>query len=590
MNRGRRNGILSALLALLLTSALLLPGIPAAYAVDASGSCGSDLTWTLSAGTLTITGSGDMTDFTESAPAPWYPYRWEILRLELPDGLTSIGELAFYGCESLVAVSVPDRVTSIGGYAFLECGSLELLSLGSRLESIGEYAFSQCEKLQAVSLPGSLRTIGTKAFYRCQSLPSITVPAGVTSIGMLAFGYCENLVSANIQADIRTVPEFLFYECSRLSSVTLPATVSGIGSYVFQGCNQLSTVHYKGSAQTPDQVIEAISKDVPEFSTGGTVTDNASGGITTTTTTTTTPSGETVREDITVSEGDSTTISAKTETKDGVSDTQFNITIRDDKDWSGAQWVIESELKKIDFTPPGSGGQDSATANIYITGDGKVDADFMESMEDKEISLKVTTQDGSVWRMDGTRLTAKTSSGYDLRYTLSAGDQSLCDMLDVNNAFYLAFQKTAQVEAEVMIRLGTLWANQKATLFQWLEGEVSVVQTVVVDNQGYAHFYLAAVSKDTDYAIGMDLVSEAANAIAPQELAENYGTLVNIEPISYKITGRTSSWGMGLGQVMGILAVVMVTVIVAVGAVMYAMNRQKLKRGYIPDWDDEDLE
>ena len=101
---------ISRLMALLLVFALMLCATPAVHAEGESGSCGSNLTWSLNGGTLVITGSGAMTDFPESTMAPWYPYREEILRLELPSGLTSIGNLAFYECKYLTAVVIPSSV------------------------------------------------------------------------------------------------------------------------------------------------------------------------------------------------------------------------------------------------------------------------------------------------------------------------------------------------------------------------------------------------------------------------------------------------------------------------------------------------
>ena len=96
------------LLVVLLAAVMAITSVPAAHAneeipetgeeasatANMSGSCGEGLTWSLNAGTLTITGSGAMTNYTEKNMAPWYHLRDEIIRLELPAGLTSIGALA----------------------------------------------------------------------------------------------------------------------------------------------------------------------------------------------------------------------------------------------------------------------------------------------------------------------------------------------------------------------------------------------------------------------------------------------------------------------------------------------------------------
>ena len=80
----------------------------AAFGAEQSNSCGQNLSWSLTEGQLTISGTGAMTDFTESTMAPWYEQRTQIRSLSLPDGLTSVGTLAFYGCENLTVVDLPE--------------------------------------------------------------------------------------------------------------------------------------------------------------------------------------------------------------------------------------------------------------------------------------------------------------------------------------------------------------------------------------------------------------------------------------------------------------------------------------------------
>ena len=141
-----------------------------------------------------------------------------------------------------------------------------------------------------------------------------------------------------------------------------------------------------------------------------------------------------------------------------------------------------------------------------------------------------------------------------------------------------------------MIRLNQKLAFQRATLFQYNKNGWESIQTSIIDRDGYAHFYLAAVDEKTEYCIGMNaaLPEDAQALIVPEVLRPEYGNIENYQPIQYEITGRTSSWGMNLNQVMGILAAVMVTVIVVVGVVVYAWNKKRLKSGYVPGWDDEE--
>ena len=114
------------LTAMCLVALLMLCLMPAANAAEASGSCGTGLNWTLNDDVLTITGSGAMTNVPESSMAPWYEYRDQISTVNLPDGLTSVGDLAFYGCEGITTVSLPNTVQEVGGYAFSGCTGLTM--------------------------------------------------------------------------------------------------------------------------------------------------------------------------------------------------------------------------------------------------------------------------------------------------------------------------------------------------------------------------------------------------------------------------------------------------------------------------------
>jgi len=348
-------------------------------------------------------------------------------------------------------------------------------------------------------------------------------------------------------------------------------------------------VYYQGSEQTPAQIQNSIGNDVPGFEAGGTVVDSPSTGNVTSTTSQTNNSGSVVQEYVSVSQNSDISISAKAETTNGNSNVDFSVTVQGSEDWDGAQMFIESTLNEIDYDTSGVGSQDKANLNIYISDSNKIDPDFVDAMIERDVKITVTTPNASVWKMQGTSQKAETKSGrYDMRYTLSAGTQELCTELGSQTAFVLQFQESAEVNSEVLIRLGTAWANQQATLFQRGEKGITKVQTVIVDREGYAHFFLASVDKEVLYAIGMHLMTEVTTDIVPEEMLSEYGAAVRYEEIQYEITGRKSSWGVNLGQVMSVLAVVMISAVVVIGFTMYLLNKRRLKNGYIPQWDDEE--
>lgn len=169
----------SKILVALLTIVLVFSIFPSLRVnADESGTCGDNITWTLSNHTLSITGTGDMTNFN-SGKAPWYKDRDYISSVYIDDGVTSIGSSAFERCEYIESVRIPESVTSIGASAF-----------------------DGCLSFRSITIPDSVTSIGRDAFYHCYSLSSITIPDSVTSIGTYAFGYCNNLNTVTMNSSL----------------------------------------------------------------------------------------------------------------------------------------------------------------------------------------------------------------------------------------------------------------------------------------------------------------------------------------------------------------------------------------------------
>ncbi len=122
-----------------------------------------------------------------------YPVNNERTSYIIPEGVTSIGENAFYNCSNLTSISIPEGVTSIGDETFAHCSKLTSIGIPEGVTSIGDSAFSNCERLTSISIPEGVTSIGDRAFSSCGSLTSISIPEGVTSIGDNAFRYCRNI-------------------------------------------------------------------------------------------------------------------------------------------------------------------------------------------------------------------------------------------------------------------------------------------------------------------------------------------------------------------------------------------------------------
>ena len=166
---------------------------------------------------------------------------------EIPDGVTSIGDDAFCGCDSLTSITIPNSVTSIGDSAFFDCSSLTSITIPDSVTSIGGCAFFYCSSLTSITIPDSVTSIDEWTFRNCSSLTSITVPHGVTSIGNYAFWGCSSLKSITIPDSATSIGKWAIKDCSSLTSITLPDSVTEIGEEAFQGCNNLTVSVIEGS-------------------------------------------------------------------------------------------------------------------------------------------------------------------------------------------------------------------------------------------------------------------------------------------------------------------------------------------------------
>lgn len=247
------------------------PGPAAQGTIVDSGTCGPNLTWTLDdAGVLTISGRGAMYNWYRNAP--WSANRTWINTVIIEEGVTTIGEFAFYFCENLSHATIPESVTSFEDAAFYYCSSLSSIDIPSNVNRIGDgvffgsglvnvkiphgvksipiSAFRDCEKLERVSIPDSVTSIDAMAFFSCSSLVNVIIPDSVTYIGRSVFEGCKNLSSATIGTGLSSISEDAFWGCSSLNNIIIPSSVKSIGASAFQGCGSLNNIIIPSSVKS----------------------------------------------------------------------------------------------------------------------------------------------------------------------------------------------------------------------------------------------------------------------------------------------------------------------------------------------------
>ena len=310
--KGNLGGIFAMALILVLTLVLSVGSVSAEEpTIVDSGNCGANgdnITWTLDdAGTLTISGEGEMADYTyitdesgeKITTAPWGDRAKTVV---IEDGVTGIGSYAFFRCTDMTSVTIPESVTSVKQSAFEECLSLKKLTIPSSVASMGDGAFGGCTGLTEINYNAKAATYGQTVFWNagtasdgmkvifgesvekipdglfkgCAGLTSVTIGSNVVNVGASTFSSCTGLAeiyyNAKAAADnsnvfwgsgtavaglkvvfgesVEKIPNNLFGRCVGLTSVTIGSNVTRVGERAFSGCTGLKEVIYNAKAVT----------------------------------------------------------------------------------------------------------------------------------------------------------------------------------------------------------------------------------------------------------------------------------------------------------------------------------------------------
>lgn len=148
----------------------------------------------------------------------------------------------YWNNQEITTLEIPTSVTSIGNHAFYCCNGLTSIDFPSNLSSIGDWAFSNCSGLTSVDLPSCITKMGEYVFNNCENLSNVNLPSGITTISTGAFSYCSNLKYIELPAGITSIGDDAFVNCSNLQNINLPSGITTIGSGVFWDCSNLTNV------------------------------------------------------------------------------------------------------------------------------------------------------------------------------------------------------------------------------------------------------------------------------------------------------------------------------------------------------------
>lgn len=228
--------------------------------VTASGKCGKTLNWKIEYHNLIISGKGKMYNY-KAGTAPWYKYNNDIEKITINNGITHIGNYAFYNIGvnyiplgnnqyvredgvAILSISNAKTLKTIGSHAFDRAlNNGDLIKLPNKVTSIGSYAFANCNL--EILLPTSLKTIGASAFRNSKLDPygRFYIPKKVTSIGNYAFYNC-NLYGIYGGAGLKTIGTRAFSKNDNLKSFRISSKkLKKIGKFAFSGCKKLTVLN-----------------------------------------------------------------------------------------------------------------------------------------------------------------------------------------------------------------------------------------------------------------------------------------------------------------------------------------------------------
>ncbi|MBR2047544.1 MAG: leucine-rich repeat protein [Oscillospiraceae bacterium] len=199
--------------------------------------------------TLTLSGYGHTGDFV-AYHADYPRPEWDLcmnnaLHLVVEEGITGLGDFAFFRYQNLVSVSLPSTLKSIGRGTFQNCIGITEIQLPDGLTEMGMYAFQETG-LRSITIPTSLTVIPAQAFLRCSYLTEVNFHDGVTEIQTDAFRDCVSMESVTLPAGLEVLGNDVFPSYI-MGTMKFPATLRVYGDRAMLG---LTEIIFTGPAPT----------------------------------------------------------------------------------------------------------------------------------------------------------------------------------------------------------------------------------------------------------------------------------------------------------------------------------------------------
>lgn len=481
------------------------------------GTLAGGLTWTLiKAGTLTISGSGAMPDYSSAAEQPWSSNSSKIRKVVIGNGVTSIGACAFWNC-GVLSAEIPASVTTIGNSAFRE-SSIISVTIPSGVKTIGDSAFQKCQNLSSVTFSEGLEAIGQNAFNGCTGLTSIALPASIGEVGAAAFTGCIEMTSAIFAAGSKQVKlgDNLFTQCYKLMDVTLPQSIDRISKQMFINCLMLSRVEIPQGAEIIEESAFASCSRLTTVVIPDSVTSIGTSAF----------SACPLLADIyfTGTEAQWNNISKSVDTATAVSKATIHYNYVPEQPAPPDQPEQPAPDTDIPFIENESGKEgwdaiketaanasDGAQVPVNMNGASTVPGDVLGSIKGQNVTIAFDMGEGIVWLINGRDVTADQVNDVNLSVQVETSNipQNIVNNTAGNRQtkqIHLAHSGEFGYSAVLRINVDSANAGLYANLFYYNEGarRLEFVTDDQIDGNGIAELTFTHAS---DYVIVIDRAS-----------------------------------------------------------------------------------